>query len=65
MRQHLNRLHRLQGTNHPNQRRHHARLDAGQRILAKQTAQAAVAGLSLNVGENADLPLHADGRAGN
>ena len=64
MGQHLNRLHRLHRSDNADQRRHHACFHAGQRILAKQAAQTAIARRAVRPGKDADLPLHADRRAG-
>ncbi len=63
-RQHFDGFHRLQGANHAHQRSHHARFHAGQRVIAKKTAQAAVARRVGLPRKDADLALHADSRAG-
>lgn len=63
--QQLDGFHRLQGTDSADQRRHHARFDAGEGAVAEQPAQAAVAGLARLIGEHAELAFHADRRAGN
>ena len=62
--QQLNRFHRLQRTDGADQRRHDAGFDAGEGVFAKQAAQAAVAGFIFLIRKDADLPFHANRRAG-